>query len=383
MGKNWVRTISVCFIALTVLLFFSPRAWGETVADTEALLDAQQAELYQKSGAEAMYDGLPSDTRELLQEAGVEEAAVSGGLDGEKLFRAISQMLRDKLYGPMKTLGVLLAVVILCRLASSFEHQELNDTASMVGALVCAAAIAVPMVQLIQSAKLVIESASVFLLASIPVYSALMIASGNLVTGGSYSFWTLLFGNAIPLFSASFLIPMLNIFLALSLSSAISRTNFQKLTASLYSCTKWVLILLVTAFTGVLSVQTLLNAQADAASAKAVKLIASSAIPIVGGAFGDALAAIQSSMQLVKSGVGAFGILASLCIFLPVLMETVLWILIAQAGEIAADMFEVPKLGAFLGVCASAAKLVLAAVLSTGAVSIVSAAVILFVRSGS
>lgn len=173
---------------------------------------------------------------------------------------------------------------------------------------------------------------------------------------------------------------MLNIFLALAITSAFSQTKFDKLTEKLYSFTKWILLLLVTLFSGVLSIQTLLNMQADSATSKAAKLIASSAIPIVGGAFGDALAAIKSSMQVVKSGVGAFGILASLCIFLPVITETVFWVAVCGVGEIAAELFDASRIGKFMSTCTSVGKMILAVVISTAAVSVVCAAVVLFLK---
>ena len=103
----------------------------------------------------------------------------------------------------------------------------------------------------------------------------------------------------------------------LALASPLCQSRFDHLISSLYGFAKWLLVLSVTLFSGLLSVQTMLGAQVDAASSKAVKLLASSAIPIVGGAFGDAVAAIQNSVQIVKSGAGAFGILAALCIFAP------------------------------------------------------------------
>ena len=78
----------------------------------------------------------------------------------------------------------------------------------------------------------------------------------------------------------------------------------------MYRLGKWALTTLVTLFAAILSVQTAVNAQVDAATGKAAKLALSAGLPIVGGALGDAVTAIQNSVRIVKSGAGAFGMLA-------------------------------------------------------------------------
>ena len=147
-----------------------------------------------------------------------------------------------------------------------------------------------------------------------------------------------------------------------------------------FTFAKWALVLAVTLFSGVLSVQTVRNAQVDAASGQAVKFLASSAVPIVGGAFGDAVAAIQNSVEIVKSGVGAFGILAALCIFVPTMLQGALWMGVCLLGQVAAGLFDTPRLGSLFGACASVAKMVLAVLVSVCAVAVVCAALVLCVK---
>ena len=139
-------------------------------------------------------------------------------------------------------------------------------------------------------------------------------------------------------------------------------------------------VLNVKELTPILSVQTVLNAQVDAASGKAVKFLASSAVPIVGGAFGDAVAAIQNSVEIVKSGVGAFGILAALCIFVPAMLQGALWMGVCLLGQVAAGLFDTPRLGSLFGACAWVAKMVLAVLVSVCAVAVVCAALVLCVK---
>ncbi len=369
------KRIALLVCVMGVLLWLAPCvALAEETGDQKKEVES----IYEESGAAALYDALDEDTRELLEKGGIQEGIVQSEEDGNHLFQAFSQVFREKISAPLKGLAALLGVVILCRLGSLFEQGK--ETAQLVGTLSCAGILASPLLALISATSQVIESASVFMVASVPVYSALMIASGSGVTGGSYSFWTLAFGNGIPVLASALLLPLLRAFLMLALTSALCRTKLDRLLSSIYNFTKWILVLSVTLFSGILSVQTMLNAQVDAATNKAVKLLASSAIPIVGGAFGDAVAAIQNSVHIVKSGVGAFGMLAAVCIFAPTAVEAALWVGVSLLGQIASDLMDVPYLGSLFGACASVGKMILAVLASVCAVAVVCAALVLFVK---
>lgn len=332
--------------------------------------------IYEKSGAGELYDALDGDTQDLLAQAGAGDGLWQG--DGEGLFQTLSSLLREGLAAPLKGMAALLGVVVLCRLAGCFE--EGGELSLLAGTLACAGVLTAPLLELIRATQRAVESAGVFLGASVPVYSALLLASGSTAVSGSYSFLTLAAGAAIPALSSALLMPLLHIFLMLSLSAGLCGAKLDRLLQSLYGFAKWALVFAVTLFSGVLSVQTVLGAQADAAAGKAVKLVASSAIPIVGGAFGDAVAALQHSMQIVKSGVGAFGVLAALCIFLPTMLQAALWTGVCLLGQAAADLFDTPRLGALFGACAAAARMALAVLVSVCAVAVVCAALLLFVR---
>ncbi len=372
MKRKWLFPLILCFL-FCLALWTAPTAKAWETDFEKGLLE--------KSGAEDLYDSLDEETKDLMDQAGAED--ILSGKGGGDLFSALSALVREKLTGPLKALAALTAVILLCRLAGCFAAGEAGSVASFAGALACAAVVVTPLLQVIGSARGAVEAAGVFLLASVPVYGALLAASGNPAAGSSYSFLTLAVGNAIPALSSAVIFPLLHIFLALALTASVSQVKFDKFAKSLYGFGKWLLVLAVTVFSGVLSVQTALNAQVDAATNKAAKLAASTAIPIVGGAFGDAVAAIQNSVHLVKSGLGAFGILAALCILGPPMIEAAVWIVVCYAGQMMGELFDMGKLASFLGMCVSAAKMVLAVLSSVCIVSVVSAAILLFVKGAA
>ena len=372
--KNKMRKYCVALLLCVVLYVF---LWIAPTADAAESGSLEQ-ELLEKSGSEEMIDSLEGETRDLLSRLGVQGAGDQP--DEKSWFSVLSELLRDKLSAPLKALAALLGMAILTKLANCFDSPDVGGIAGFAGTFACAVITVTPLLGLMETARKTVESASVFLLASVPAYGALMAASGSPTAGTSYSMLTLAAGNAIPLLAGTIIFPLLHLFLALALTVSVSEMKLERVTGSVYNFAKWLLVLAVTVFSGILSVQTTLNAQVDAASNKAAKLIASSAVPIVGGAFGDAVAAIQNSVHIVKSGVGAFGVLAALCIFLPTIMEAAAWIFVCSMGQLAGDLFEQPRIASFLGLCASAGKMILAVLAAVCAVLVVSAAIVLFVK---
>lgn len=336
---------------------------------------AQDGELYEKSGAQGLYDDLDDETKELLRGLGVDEAQVTGGLSGEGIFAMISDLIRDRLSSPLKALAAVLGVVVLSRLSEGIS--EGGTTAQLVGAAACGLIISAPVLGLLTACQRVAQTAAAFLTAAAPVYAGLLVAGGNLATGSGYSFLAMLAGAAIPVLAGGIFLPLLQIYLGLSVAGAVSGTELGGLAQALYRLGKWALTVIVTLFAAIISVQTAVNAQIDAAAGKAAKLALSAGVPIVGGALGDAVAAIQNSVNIVKSGSGAFGMLAALCIFAPVMAECALWAGVCMVGKGLGELFEVRAISALMDAAAATVKMVLALLCSICAVCVVSAAAVL------
>lgn len=349
-----------------------------TALSTSVFGEETESDIYAQSGAEDLLAALPDEARELL--SGISPSAAGSTDNMPRFLSALSEQLREMLLAPLKTIMILLAIVILCRIIFEIAPEELHYLISFCGTLCAAITLFPEITGLIHQASVVLEAVSVFLLAAVPVYAGLLISAGNAAAGTTYGALTLAAANGISAISTNISIPLLRVFLVFSAVSGVTSYNLKKLTDGLYKFLKWMMILAVTVFSGVLSVQTLVTAQSDQITAKAAKLIASSAIPIVGGAFGDALSAIGGSVSLIKSSVGAFGLLASLAVFLPICMRAVIWLAVCQLSALAADLFELSGVVNFLEGCAAVIRLLLASVISVGVVSVVSAAVVLCVR---
>lgn len=343
---------------------------------------AQAEDILEKSGAGKVYGALDKDARDLLESAGAGEGTITQSISGEGLFGELSRLVQEKLSAPLKALAALMAVCFFGRLCGCFEEGRLAGTAKLTVCAVCGLILAAPVLGLLETCQRVTDSAAAFLGAAVPVYAGLLGASGNTATGSGYSFLAMLTGEAIPVLAGGFLLPLLRIYLALSAAAALFESGLGRLTGSLYTFGKWIMVMSVTIFAGILSVQTAVNAQVDAAANKAAKLALSTGVPIVGSALGDAAAAIQNSLHMVRSGAGAFGILAALCIFAPAVVECLIWAGVCMAAQTAAELLEVPQAGAMAGAFGGAVRMVLAVLVSVCVVCLVTAGAIVFVRTG-
>ena len=342
-------------------------------------VQAMEAEIYEQVDADALMHALPEETQALLRAAGVSPNRTDENAL-QALINEFSIRLREAWVKPAKVLLKLLAMLLLTRMVMELAPKNVRSVIELCGT-VCTSFLLFPVMQeMLSLTNDTVRVLSGFLAAAVPVYVALMLLSGHTAVGATYGSLTLGAANGISVLVKQLFLPLLRIFFALTSVSAAAGHGLEQFTDKLYKCVKWILTLTVSVFTGVLSLQTVISAQTDAVTGKAVKMIASSTIPIVGGAFGDAIALLGTGIGTVKSGAGAFGILAAVVILLPLCLKIGLWVLICEAALFTSGLLSLRGVSTFLNGCSAALKMLLALLFSTGAAAVLSAAVVLCVR---
>ena len=109
----------------------------------------------------------------------------------------------------------------------------------------------------------------------------------------------------------------------------------------------------------------------------------SSFVPVVGGALGEALGTITGCVKMIKSGVTAFGLLAEGALFLPVLLECVLWQLTLWVCVGIGQIFELKEITDLLSAAGKVMETLLAILLCTMAVLTISSVVMLMLGGGT
>lgn len=342
MGKK-----AFCIVlAIMACVFFQTPVFAEITTSSPDYSQYYQ-EQAKESGADELQEKLPEDTQKILKELGIDSANWTSitSITPQNYFQKILSIFTGKAANTLRVLTSVIAIVLLCALLNglklSFGEKPMGGVIGMVGTLCVCALIVQPIVSCISDASDVLKVASDFLLACVPVMVAIMVAAGQAVSAGSYHLLMMAVGNVISIFATTVLVPMLNLFLALSVVSSVSPgINLNGLCSVLNKIVKWIMALGMTLFTGLVTMHSLIATSQDNTAARAAKFIVGSFVPIVGNALGEAFNTVTSCVKMLKSGVGAFGLLAGLIVFLPVIAECILWYLTLLLSSGISQMFE-------------------------------------------
>ncbi len=360
----------IWYIALFCLFF---------ICSTSLSVHAVQNTPRNELDTDALMEVLPDSARRWLDSAEI-SPEITSPTALESLFRQTGEMVREEFNKPVKTLLLLISVILILRLVSDFIPADFQCIISISGIAGTTAVLIPPLLELVTVTNTAVEAVSGFLMTALPIYVSLLVIIGSANVGSTYGTLTLTAANAMLSVFNKLIIPFAHAYLALICTASIVSRDIKHIPDTLYKAIKWTITLSVSLFTGFLSLQTLIAAGTDAVTGKAVKMIASGTVPIVGGAFGDALSIIGASAGTVKSGVGAFGILASIAILLPVCLRMSAWMVVCEAARFTADLYALQELSSFFRSSSMFIKILLAVLFSVGAVSIISAAILLCVR---
>jgi stage III sporulation protein AE len=92
-------------------------------------------------------------------------------------------------------------------------------------------------------------------------------------------------------------------------------------------------------FVSILSIKTAVASKADALGLRSVRFAINSVVPVIGSAISEGLLSIQSYSSLIKSSVGVVGIIAVALVFLPSIIQVILWRFMLSICSVVSDVF--------------------------------------------
>ncbi len=226
----------------------------------------------------------------------------------EKAWESFKSALRS----PFVMLGKLLAVTLLGVVIKSVSANE--DAISKVFELVCLVCTVTVITDTVRDSFLSIQSSinsvNTYLTAYLPVFSGITAAGGNVIGSNGYMAIMLLVCQVMSTVASKVLLPFLSIVLAVTLVAAINpRLSFADVAGSIKKVVIVGIGLIMTVFTGLMTIQGLTGAAADNVSSKTIKFAASSFIPIIGNSVSEAYSTFKGSLGVIRSTVGSIGII--------------------------------------------------------------------------
>ncbi len=369
------------FVLFVVLSNISVNAAQESDS-FEEIYDEQLA----LSEADKLFDGLPEQTKEIMSKMGITSPDYESvkGFKTEKIFEQIISLIGTNSGTPLGGMAVCLGIMLLCSLVEGFRvtlgEKSIGTISTAVGTLCVCTAIVVPICSTISDTVEILNGASGFLLMYIPIMAGLMAASGKQVSGASYYTLMMGAGEVVSQISSKIIAPLMNIFLALSVTSALSpKMRLGSMCSSVYKIAKWILTFSMSIFVTILSIQTFVTSSMDNVTNKALKFAVSSFVPVVGNALGEALNAFSGSVELLKSGAGVFVIIASAFVFLPVLVECAVWQFSLFFLSSVSDIFGLSQMTGVFRTISKVVSMIIAVLLCTMTIFILSTVIILLV----
>ncbi|MDD7338359.1 MAG: hypothetical protein PUG56_06535 [Ruminococcus sp.] len=373
-----MRKVKIFAVCVLIILSFSVNAYA-----------AGESEYYngqvESSGAEDILSGLDSETKERLGELGIEDVNFSSLFDVSfsKIFSFVKKAAEGKLESPLKSLMKLLSVIILIAVCESFmpDDDKMKNVINMAAVLFSVTVIISPLYDAMESAVSSVGVCADFMKSLIPVLVGIVSASGNPSLAVSFQSCAFAAAEVISALGKNYVVPIVGAVTALDLTGSLMPSmKLSGITELVKKTVIQTLSFTATLYVSFLGIKGALANAADTVASKGIKLVISSAVPIVGGAVSEAYSGIIGSLVLVRSTMGIFGIIVIAVITVPSMLQLLFWIFALKLGAAAGEVFSLGGVSSLLKALSCAITLLNVVILFGAVLFIISLALLLSLK---
>ena len=288
-------------------------------------------------------------TSEIFPEMNIDElftSSINGNINKKYFFSGISNILNNEIKLAIQLMVSVLIVIIIHSIfksiIDSLENGLSSKIAYFVQYLIIVTLVVNTFISILDITKESIQNIINFMNLLVPLMITLMLTTGCIVSSSIVQPILLFVINFIGNFINTFIIPLLLISITLGIISNISdKIQVEKLSKILKSSIVWILGIVLTIFTCVLSIEGTLSSSVDGLTSKTAKAAVSNFIPVVGKIMGDSVETVIGCGNILKNSVGVIGVIIIIGIVaIPVIKIVVLWIsfsLTSAVCEVVAD----------------------------------------------
>ncbi len=231
----------------------------------------------------------------------------------------------------------LIAVTILITLVDGLSDSQ-TQVIRLVGALMIGCLLLQQTDTFFHMSREVINQISNYGKLLLPVMAASLAAQGGVSSAAGIYGGTLLFDTVLTSAVTGLLIPLVYVYIALSVANAaFDNEALKELKAFVKWISSWTLKIILYVFTGYISITGVVSGTADAAAIKAAKIAISSVVPMVGSIISEASESILVSAGLMKNAAGIYGLLSVAAVAIgPFLQIGVQYILLKATAAVSA-----------------------------------------------
>ena len=285
------KIIATVIIVLAVM--FTPQG---VYADSEEQNNEYYDRLISEINEGLSFEG-DEDVKTVLEDNNItlEDPSSAANINAFDVIKHLFENFTAALRSPLIMLGKITAATMLCVLVRSMSAEGTVDKVfTLICVLTTVLVISDTVTDSLYSVKTSMEQMNSFMMSYIPIFSSVVTAGGSAAAGAGYYGVMLIICESAGILADAILVPFLSAVLAVTLVSAINPSlDLGSLAESVKKLVIWVLGIVMTLFTGLLSIQSFAGAAADNLSARAVKFAASSFIPVIGGSVSEAYSAVK------------------------------------------------------------------------------------------
>lgn len=329
--------IFLCALLLFLLIPISSYSMDYSEEEYNKTLSSYDLSSFEKE--------LDADTYKMLDELGVLDFSYESitGLSFNDIVGLLKSLFQKKAELPIKSSVTVLIFILLSAFLQSLKAES-DDSVNMIystaTALLVATVVLVKLTSTVSLASMAISVASNFVYAFIPVFCSIVVASGGITTGFSTNTTLLILAQGLSFISSNAFMPIVNCYLALGVTSSLRyELNLDKLLSSLKKIITTCISFVSGVFVSVLSVKTAVAGRADMLGLRSIRFAINSVVPVIGSSISEGLLSIQAYSSLIKSSVGIVGVMAVVLVFLPSIIEVVLWRISLTLCVIVSDIF--------------------------------------------
>lgn len=302
----------------------------------------------------------------------------------DKILNTLLNIFANELYSAIKLLMVIVAIIMICSVLGNLKNSFGKTGFIDVGLLNVALVIGLAAELFSRSAGYamsITEDLTNIMWAILPVMATLTAGSGFSATGVMTHPVLYFMCSVFAEIFNSLLIPLAVSYLALSLSDTLSDTielgKFRELLKKIYN---FVLGIVMTLFTGLLSISSFAGISLDSVGAKGAKFAVSNMVPFVGRSISDAMGAVASASLVLKNAVGIAGMICMLALCVIPIIKTAVIVLSVRVSAAICEPIADPKSIQALTAVGDSLSMINAAVVSTVIMLIISLSMIVGVR---
>lgn len=312
--------------------------------------------------AAALPEGLENVLPEGLEEAAEHGGVLSGGMDW--LRGTVRASLGDTLRSGVRNAALLTLAALICGAAeglASAAGEQASRYVPYCGVLAVSALATGDLHALLGLGARTVDELGALAKLLLPAVSAAMAAGGFVSTASVWQVTTLMVCDTLCGAVGQLLLPLTFCCIAAAAAGAVlEESRLERISDGLSKLVTGALKLTLAIFTGYLAIAGVLTGSTDRAAVKAAKAAVSGAIPIVGGALGDAAESVLAAAGTLRGTAGALGVFAILAVCVTPLVRLGVQYVLYKLAAFAAGIAGTKALGDFLDRLGEAFALVFA-----------------------